>query len=177
MGDITKEFREHVTDGTEHIEHGIDLVITIPMKPRGKQRPRATARGKHARVYTPKQTRTFEAEFADHARRQMPAEKLDGLLRIDIVAFIHRPKRLERKKDPDGPIFCGVAPDADNILKSAIDALQGFMVGTDAMVAHAQCTKLYTERGGKPRMLVRIRSLIAGTNERQSIQRAMFGHV
>ena len=179
MGDVTREFRDSVyrDDGNGDRPIGIDLVLHIPMAPRGKGRPRATVRpgSKHAHIYTPKKTRSYEEDFAAYAARQMPSEKLSGLLRIDVVAFIHRPKRLQRKRDPDGPLYCPKTPDSDNILKSAIDGLARFFEGTDAMVARCGCLKVYAERGGSPRMLVRIRSLEAGDGERQAIQQIMYG--
>tara|TARA_Y100001963_G_scaffold20259_1_gene25787 strand:- start:542 stop:1081 length:540 start_codon:yes stop_codon:yes gene_type:complete len=179
MGDITKEKRwcieyEASDDPVNREADTIDIVITIPMKPRGKQRPRS---GRGGRMYTPKGTRDFENEIQEHAARQMPSDKLKGLLRIDVVAFIQRPKRLMRRTDPDGPIYCGVTPDEDNILKGVQDALQLFMEGSDAVVAHGQCSKFYTSRQGKPRMIVRIRSLIAGSNERKLIQQTILGGV
>ena len=182
MGDVTKEKRESirscVNESLPNQEHSqTDILLQIPMKPRGKQRARGTVKNGRTMHYTPKTTRDFERDFAEHARRQMPGKKLCGLLRIEVVAFIQRPKRLMRKRDPEGPLYCPVTPDADNILKSCIDSLAWAMEKGDQQVARASCVKLYSEMGGQARMLIRIRSLEQDTTERQTIQRVMFNHV
>lgn len=177
MGDVTNEFKENVYSEPPPQKPVIDITINVPMPPKGKQRPRARvlAGGKRATVYTDKKQRTWESDFRDHARRQMPAELLSGALRVDVVAYIKRPQRLYRRADPEGPLFCVVTPDADNILKSTTDALAVFFTGSDAAVAQTSCVKVYTEKHTAPRVLVRIRSLEPGTVERQAIQRVLLG--
>ena len=178
MGDVTREFRENVSaepgrqPGAQ--AQGIDIVLNVPMAPRGKGRARASKGGF---MYTPKKTRDFEKDLREYIRPRMPDKPIAGLLRVDVLAFIQRPKRLTRRKDPDGPLLCGRTPDCDNILKACLDSIAVYFEQSDACVAHGQCVKFYTERTGKPRIMIRIRSIEPGTDERETIHRIIFQDV
>ena len=132
----------------------IDILFEVPLPPRGKDRPRVTRTG-HA--YTPAATRKWEATLGMMAQEQMPKEVLDQPLRVDVLAVLPRPKRLLRKSDPDGLIWAPTKPDMDNIIKATLDALKAFW-RDDAVVVDVSGVKVYAERAGRPRMVVRIRS-------------------
>ena len=132
----------------------IDVSFEIPLPPRGKDRPRVTKSG-HA--YTPAATRKWESTLALMAQEHLPRGVIEEAVRVDVLAVIARPKKLLRRADPDGLIWAPVKPDADNILKSALDALKAFW-RDDALIVDTRILKAYAERDGRPRMVIRIRT-------------------
>jgi Holliday junction resolvase RusA-like endonuclease len=138
----------------------IDASFEIPLPPRGKDRPRVTRSG-HA--YTPAATRKWESALALMAQDKLPIEVIDEPVRVDVLAVVPRPKRLLRRSDPDGLIWAPVKPDADNVLKSTLDALKAFW-RDDALVVDTRILKAYAERAGRPRMVIRIRSAAGVSN-------------
>lgn len=75
--------------------------------------------------YTPTQTRAWREMVlrAARATRGFPAEPWSGGIRLSMEAFFERPQRLNRARDPDGPIRKNSKPDADNLVKAVMDAL------------------------------------------------------
>jgi Holliday junction resolvase RusA-like endonuclease len=131
-----------------------DVLIEVPLPPKGKGRPRATRTG---RVYTPAETRRWETTLAMMAAERLPEVVLEGPLRVDVLAVLPRPKRLLRKSDPDGLLWAPAKPDTDNVVKALLDALKAFW-RDDAQVVELVAHKVYAERDGRPRMVIRIRS-------------------
>lgn len=135
---------------------GLPIVLSIPLPPKGKGRPRATAAGGHARVYTPAATRRWEAQLAACAQQQLPdAKLLTGPLVLDLLALMPRPQRLMRRKDPEGEVWCPSKPDADNIAKSVLDGLKSFW-RDDAQIVRLVVEKAYAAKHERPRVLLRI---------------------
>lgn len=133
----------------------IDVCIEVPLPPRGKDRPRMTRGGI---VYTPAATKRWESTLALMAADLMPVDIIDEPVRVDVLAVMPRPKRLLRRGDPDGLIWAPVRPDSDNILKALLDGLKGCW-RDDCLVVAGTTLKVYAERTGRPRMLVRVRSV------------------
>lgn len=130
--------------------------FTAWVEPEGKGRPRArVTNGGHAQIYTPTKTRQYEAKIAQIASEYLPPGRLEGPLRVDILAVIARPGRLCRKKDPDGLLWCPKRPDADNIRKAVLDALAPYWKD-DAQVVAGETVKAYCEHDGRPRIEVAI---------------------
>jgi len=137
-----------------------DISFVIPIAPKGKARHR-TANG---RAYTPSDQVKWEQQFALFAAEHRPEQTLIGPLGLYITAVFPRPKRLLRKKDPEGFIFHIKKPDADNVCKSICDALNdtGWW-RDDSQVAFMSCTKYYEEKEGPgPRIIIRIVELCDG---------------
>lgn len=108
------------------------LEIFIPGKPFGKERPRATMRG---HVYTPAKTRAKETEIAAYATVKMIGKALFvGPLRLHIDARM--------------PGKATSRPDADNIGKLVMDALNGVVWGDDASVVDLRVTKRHAPEPG-----------------------------
>jgi len=149
----------------------IDITIEAALPPRGKGRPRATAINGHARVFTPAETRRWEAQLAGLAQQHLPPGVIEGPVRVDILAVMPRPgKMLERWakprseghgdgtwKHPLGLIWHASKPDGDNIRKATLDALASFW-RDDAQVVAGDTLKAWAEAEGRPRMVVRIRT-------------------
>lgn len=138
----------------------ISIVFVAPIAPRGKDRPRSriitskTGRS-FSQTYTPPATRRWEELLSAYAEQHLPDQILEGPLAVDIFAVLPRPKRLMRKKDPDGLIWHPGHPDLDNIRKATLDALSAFW-RDDSQVCYGQEFKAYAEKTGRARLGVRI---------------------
>jgi Holliday junction resolvase RusA-like endonuclease len=84
---------------------------------------------------------------------------LEGPLSVAIDFYLPRPKRLYRKKDPDGPMWHGEPHnnDRDNLEKTTLDALQfsGVMIG-DGQVCTGLVQKFYTKKGGSSGAMIKV---------------------
>lgn len=131
------------------------LAWTIPGEPVGKGRPRfVRATG---RTYTPSATRAWEITAVAIMRQPSP---LDGPLRVEVTAIKRRPKRLERKADPEGLLWRTTKPDADNVAKAVLDAATKANIWhDDAQVAELCVRSLYAAKGGAGRVEVRVATI------------------
>lgn len=137
----------------------VDVTLDIPMEPQPKARPRARVLPSGvATIYTPASTRKWEATVASLAAMQLPGTIIEGPVRVDVLAVMSRPKRLLRRNDPDGLVWAPTRPDGDNIRKAVLDALAPFW-RDDAQVVCGDTLKVYAEKAGRPRTVVRIRTM------------------
>ena len=126
--------------------------------PIGKGRPRGTSAGGHIRLYTPKKTADWERSAAGLMSASWRREPLDEPVEVEIAAFAHRPKRLMRKKDPDGVVWKVSKPEADNICKCVLDSLvMGGILRDDSCVVSVRILDFFTEKDRGPRVCVRLR--------------------
>ena len=93
----------------------------------GKQRPRASSMGGHARIYTPKETMNYENlvkfSFLEKYKDFIPYDSKTAI-KVKITAFKPIPKAYSKKKRQqalDGILRPLVKPDLDNIAKSVLD--------------------------------------------------------
>lgn len=102
------------------------VAFTVPGKPVGKQRPRL---GKNGCVYTPKETKAHERKVRGCCLCAMVAAGVPklygGPVTISVDCFFPDARRR----------------DADNVLKLALDALNGFLWVDDSQVVRATVTK------------------------------------
>lgn len=120
----------------------ISQKFAIHGKPHGKGRPRVTARGGHARAYTPASTREWEADAVAQIIKQRVRGYGDAPIAVQIVAIYGKNPRIEVAVNE---VFEGSVrakrPDLDNIVKSVLDAMQAAGVVTDdktVCVLHAE---------------------------------------
>lgn len=120
----------------------IEIKLTIPGKPIGKARPRVTRHG----TYTPEKTKIYEKRVQDlfAASRQPPIT--DGTLPLSATVYAHfePPKSCSKRKrnELDGTPYTK-KPDADNIAKAILDALNGVAYPDDAQIAWLAVEKVY----------------------------------
>ena len=132
------------------------ITFVIYGEPQGKGRPKFTLTG-HA--YTPERTKTYEAEIVAAFRREFPDfvrwEK--GVpLRVRIKAVYGIPRSdsgLMAARKASGEIRPTKKPDADNVEKIVLDAINGIAWRDDAQVVDLRTTKVY---GAVPRVEVEI---------------------
>ncbi len=138
------------------------ILATIPGKPMGEPRPRATTIGGHARLYTPKESTSYRAMVAHFVRDAMAgARPLTGPVRLTIDAFRACPKTDERKREPRPQRRWTTKPDASNVAKIVEDALNGVAWIDDAQVAELVVRKWTAAQGEAPRVEVRIEEAMA----------------
>lgn len=130
------------------------LGFSIDMEPVGKGRPRYTRAG-HA--YTPKKTRAAELTIATAARAFMKDRKpFPGPVSVRLTAVFPVPKSWSKRKREDagaGLIAPTVKPDADNLAKLVLDALNGIVFQDDKQVVDISLTKRYD---AAPALLIRV---------------------
>lgn len=120
--------------------------------PVGKARPRFARRGAFVTAYTPKKSADFEALVADAARQVMrTSPPLPGAVRVIIRAWFEPPKswtKAEKQAAIDGRRHHTSKPDADNLAKSVLDAVNGIIVVDDAQVVELTIAKRYAGGAG-----------------------------
>ena len=144
-----------------------EFCAVIHQAPLGKGRPRATVQGGRARVYTPTATADWEHFAALELRAAWEAKPpMIGPLGCEIVAVFPRTAALLRKvrgeyKHPTWRLPHGGKPDADNIAKSVLDAVEkAGVILDDKQIALLTVGKHYAMIHEEPRVEVRIWSLV-----------------
>jgi Holliday junction resolvase RusA-like endonuclease len=129
--------------------------IVIPGKPVGKGRPRFRRAGEYVQTYTPKATAGYEA-LVRKCWKESGYPMLQGEIEAIIYAYFPIPKSTTKKRRAlmeSGAIGCGTKPDADNIAKAVLDALNGLAYTDDSKVTGLIVLKLY---GTEPRVEVKL---------------------
>jgi len=147
----------------------MEFHATIHQAPHGKGRPKAASIGGHARVYTPSATREWEHFAAAELRAAwagLAAEfrpDVTGPIGLEIVAVFERTKPLleqfrdGRYKRPTCRLPFVQKPDADNVAKSACDALEKAGVfADDKAIALLTVGKHYAMIGELPHVEIRL---------------------
>ena len=111
------------------------LIFSVPGKPQGKQRAR---RGRGGHFYTPKETRLFERRVAWAAKRALGWSMGDYIGPVELAVTCYFSDRRRR--------------DADNVLKSVSDALNGVCYKDDSQIVRCEARRLV----GEPRTAVTV---------------------
>ena len=130
------------------------LAFTVPGTPQGKARPRFARRGAYVATYTPDKTAAYEQEIrmayiAEHGRAV-----LRGPVTALIRAYFAVPKSLSKRARAalEGKPMPH-KPDADNLAKVVLDALNnGVAFSDDGCVSSLWVEKLYTFDAAEPRI-------------------------
>ena len=127
-----------------HIRWRLAKQVTVPGQPVAKGRPRLARRGRFTRAYTPEKTVKYERRVKLFCQgRAVPS---DVPIRVEMRLIFKRPKRLMRRKDPEGLIPHISKPDGDNVEKAVLDGLSGVAFHDDAQVFGGSWTKWYAEK-------------------------------
>ena len=138
------------------------LLFRVNGIPQGKARPRFTKGG---RAYTPAKTRRYEEAVREAAQLAAQAQgfiKHDKgtPLKASVTAWFPVPASWPKKKRAaalSGALYPAVKPDADNIAKAVLDALNGIAFHDDKQVVSCTVSKRYTFRDDDtPRVVVHI---------------------
>ena len=120
--------------------------------PKGKGRPRFSRVGSFTKVYTDKQTLSYEAMIATFAKQAMG---VNDLLETPVSVFLYVrlsvPQSYTKKRREaclSGAEKPCKKPDIDNIAKTYLDAMNGVIFVDDTQVVDLHVKKLYTEKAG-----------------------------
>ena len=119
----------------------------IPGPPVAKGRPRFRAAGGKVRTYTPEKTAEYE-NLVKLSYMEQVNIKLTGQIAATIYAYFPIPKSESRKRHKlmaDGEITHTKRPDADNIAKTVLDALNGIAFDDDSQIWRLIVYKRYSE--------------------------------
>ncbi len=124
----------------------------------GKERPRYSA--KTHRMYTPKRTSTFEEKVRNAflEKYNIATEVSTKPFKAKIIAVFEPPQSLSKKKKEEllFRIDYTKKPDADNIAKAILDALNGLAYKDDSQVSALLVLKDY---GQENKILVELEEI------------------
>lgn len=123
--------------------------FTVPGEPQGKGRPRFATRCGHAVAYTPPKTAEYERIIRKVYNLTCKGRKVEcGAASVEIRAYFGIPKSTPKWKRADmlaGILYPTKKPDADNILKIVLDALNGVAYDDDKQIIEASVHKRYSD--------------------------------
>lgn len=133
------------------------LEFFVPGKVKGKARPRFTRNG---HTYTPESTRSYEHLIKTYAQIAMEGRlPVESAVEVKITATFE-PAKSARKSDRLEMVSKALPvlkkPDADNIIKAVLDAMNNTVFVDDTQVSGVSCRKVYGESEG---ITVRVISL------------------
>ena len=136
-----------------------EITLTIAGEPVPKARARVTKTGI---AYTPAKTRRWEQTAAIMAQAEMRGQQpIEGPLEVTVLAQWQPPQSWPAWKR-NAALISGIGhtakPDADNIAKAALDAIQGVVFRDDSQVTGLIVRKSY---GDIPGVTIRVRALDA----------------
>lgn len=118
--------------------------FTVYGEPVGKGRPRFTKQG---RAYTPKKTKDYESKVRSAYIDAGGAYYGDETLDIHVEAYFKMPTAWSKKKRAEMDLKpCTKLPDADNVLKSILDGLQGVCYENDKTVTSCSIDKHWSDQ-------------------------------
>lgn len=128
----------------------MNVFIKVLGEPVGKGRPRFSTKGGFPRAYTPAKTESYQKSIkAEYLENYIPLLFAPNTpLLIIVNAFMPIPKSTSKKNRIsmlEGHIRPMKKPDADNILKAAMDALNGVAYEDDKQFVSTTCNKWYSE--------------------------------
>jgi len=110
------------------------------------------------RAYRKGTAEGWKGDIALAAKPFLPGEPYEGPIRLSCMFYLKRPKRLMRKKDPEGPIRCRSKPDLTNLLKGLEDILTriGMWVDDAHVSDYGKIGKRYHAKGGRSGARIKI---------------------
>jgi crossover junction endodeoxyribonuclease RusA len=114
-------------------------VLSVSGIPKPQPRPKATIRGRHAGVYTPRTAQGWKEIIIQRATEvSLAGGQIEGVIALKIAFVLPRPKA--HKKET----YVTTKPDIDNLLKSTMDALTDCAVWRDdSQLAEVHMSKVY----------------------------------
>lgn len=153
-------------------ERGV-FFVAIPGQPVAQGRPRAFRRGAGLAIVDPTKSRNWKAYAAGVYQQALAAAGFgpsSALLvpvgkwaEVNIEAVFACPPSQHRKREPRQRRPHTGRPDADNLLKSVLDAGNGVLWVDDAQVAFARVRKIVGAQWEAPRVEVTIQVHTEGT--------------
>lgn len=140
------------------------VTVTIDGTAVAKGRPRVTRRGF---CYTPSRTRKYEAHGRLAAQMAMEGRPpIAGPVKLVALVELPVPTSWSRRKTSAaivGDLRPTTRPDLDNFLKSALDAINGIVIGDDCQIVELEARKKY---GVDPKFVLTIVPLAPASAEK-----------
>ena len=127
------------------------VTYQVEGNPVGKGRPKFARRGNFVSTYTPTKTRDYEDLIKDAARKAMGSnELLETPVTVAIYITVKTSSSFSKKMRQEainGLIKPTKKPDADNIAKCFLDAMNGVVYKDDSQVCTLHIKKVYGDIG------------------------------
>jgi len=127
------------------------VTFKVDANPVGKQRARYAKRGNFVQTYTPDKTRNYESLIKEAARKAMGStELLETPVTVAIYITVKTSSSFSKKTRQEainGLIKPTKKPDADNIAKCFLDAMNGVVYKDDSQVCTLHIKKVYGDIG------------------------------
>lgn len=127
------------------MEEKMKYEFEVPGEIVGKERPRVNMYT--GRVYTPNKTKDYEFLVQQYFKIKYPNYKmLEGRISINIIAYLKIPKSTSKTKTQEmleNKLSPTKKPDVDNIAKSILDAMNGFVFKDDNQVSKISVEKRF----------------------------------
>ena len=133
-----------IDDSLANVKNAI--YFNVPGTPFAKQRPRATRKGRFITIYTPNETKKYEAKVRDHYNESYNGILVAGSLTVEIEGIFGIPSNTSKKKAEkmlSDEIKHTKKPDCDNMAKICLDALNGVAYSDDATISRLNISKKY----------------------------------
>ena len=125
--------------------------ITVEGEPKAQGRPRDRMMGKHISIYNPTIAKPWRERVYYATCPHKPIKPFECPVRVDVKWMMPRPKRLMRKKDPEGELPCTSKPDLDNLYKIVLDPMKDAgWFRDDSYVCMGLLEKFYHSKDGIP---------------------------
>ena len=129
----------------------------VPGKPVGKGRPRIGKVGRHARMFTPEKTVSYEGLVGWTAAQAMVGRAMVlGPVQVNLSIAMDVPaswSKVKQARALEGREFPTTKPDMDNVIKAIFDALNGVVWKDDVQVVALSTSKTY---GAAPGVTVEV---------------------
>ena len=132
-----------------------EIEFYVPGTPKAQPRVKATIRGKHAGVYTPKTADVFKASIIAAVRLETCGRVFTGPLRVELYFDMPRPKshfgtgKKASEMKESAPYWHDQKSDVDNLSKAVLDALNNAGIWhDDAQVCQLAASKRWCLTGG-----------------------------
>lgn len=138
----------------------MEIYFVVPGEVVGKGRPRFSTVNGYGRAYTPKKTLSYEKSVRAAYLEEYPTELLTWQdkepLEMIVNAYFEIPKSASKKAKQKMLLeqFPTKKPDADNIIKSIADALNGIAYADDSQIVQATVNKWWAEES-KAEIIIR----------------------
>lgn len=138
------------------------LIFDVLGEPIGQARPRFARIGGHVRTYDTAKSKDNKAYIRLSAQQAMQEQGFvcsEKPLAVEIFAYMSIPASKSKKfkeRAIDGKEKPTKKPDADNIIKAVLDALNGVCYKDDKQIIDVRCVKAYAV---SPLLRVRIKEV------------------
>lgn len=126
------------------------IEFDIPGQPIGQGRPRFSRHGKYVQTYDPPKSRQYKALVTQKLQQVYAGKPISCPIKITVKAYFGVPESYSKRRTHE--CLSGVEkpdkkPDADNIVKGVMDALNGIAYEDDKQVISMHVYKTYAETG------------------------------